>query len=64
MRVLVVGAGAREHALAWRLATSASVDAVFAAPGNPGIEEVAEPFPSRPTTSTGSWRSRTRGGST
>ncbi len=36
MRVLVVGGGGREHALAWRLARSASVEQVFAAPGNPG----------------------------
>ena len=45
MRVLVVGAGAREHALAHRLATSPSVSEVLAAPGNPGIEEVAETVP-------------------
>ncbi|GAC1409205.1 MAG: phosphoribosylamine--glycine ligase [Actinomycetota bacterium] len=41
MRVLVVGSGGREHAIAWRLRESASVDKVFAAPGNPGIDEVA-----------------------
>ena len=38
--VLVVGSGGREHALAWRLATSPSVDAVASAPGNPGTAEL------------------------
>lgn len=38
--VLVVGAGGREHALAWRLATSPSVDRVVSAPGNPGTAEI------------------------
>lgn len=42
MRVLVVGGGGREHALAWALARSPSVDKVFATPGNPGIAQVAE----------------------
>ena len=36
MEVLVVGGGGREHALAWKLATSRRVDRVFVAPGNPG----------------------------
>lgn len=35
--VLVVGGGGREHALAWRLASSPSVDRVSSAPGNPGM---------------------------
>jgi phosphoribosylamine--glycine ligase len=45
VRALVVGAGGREHALAWALAHSASVDEVLAAPGNPGIAEIAECAP-------------------
>jgi phosphoribosylamine--glycine ligase len=46
MKVLVVGAGGREHALAWRASQSANVEQVFVAPGNagtaaePGIENV------------------------
>lgn len=45
MKVLVVGQGGREHALAWRLAKSSSVDRVFVAPGNAGTEEDAENVP-------------------
>ena len=42
MRVMVIGSGAREHALAWKLAQSRRVDKVYAAPGNPGMAGVAE----------------------
>jgi phosphoribosylamine---glycine ligase len=40
MRVLVLGSGAREHALAWKLSQSSVVSAVFAGPGNAGTAEV------------------------
>src|SRR5258707_10456135 len=42
MRVMVIGSGAREHALAWKLAQSPQVTKVYAAPGNPGMTECAE----------------------
>ncbi|PLT33299.1 phosphoribosylamine--glycine ligase [Bacillus sp. V5-8f] len=42
MNVLVVGRGGREHAIARKLAESNRVERVYAAPGNPGMEDVAE----------------------
>jgi phosphoribosylamine--glycine ligase len=42
VKVLVVGGGGREHALAWRLAQDPTVTRVFATPGNAGIADVAE----------------------
>ncbi len=42
MRVLIVGSGGREHALAWKLAGSPQLEKLFCAPGNPGIARVAE----------------------
>ena len=42
MKILVVGGGGREHALAWKLQQSAGVDRIFCAPGNAGTEETGE----------------------
>lgn len=45
MKILVIGSGAREHALAWKLSRETDVDAVICAPGNPGIASVARCMP-------------------
>ena len=45
MKVLIVGGGGREHAIAWKVAQSPLVDKIYCAPGNAGIEEVAECVP-------------------
>ncbi len=42
MKVLLIGSGGREHALAWKIAQSPQLTKLFAAPGNPGIAEHAE----------------------
>jgi phosphoribosylamine--glycine ligase len=41
MKILVVGSGGREHALCWKLAQSPKTSALYAAPGNPGISQLA-----------------------
>ena len=40
VKILITGGGGREHALAWRIAQSQYVKAVFVAPGNAGTSEV------------------------
>ncbi len=47
MKVLLVGSGGREHALAWRLARSEGLDELHAAPGNPGIAQLGACHPVR-----------------
>src|SRR5260370_34234580 len=45
MRILVIGSGAREHALVWKLVQSPRVTRLYAAPGNPGMAAHAECVP-------------------
>ncbi len=47
MQVVVVGSGAREHALAWRIGQSAALTELHAAPGNPGIAALGRCHPVR-----------------
>jgi phosphoribosylamine--glycine ligase len=49
MKVLVVGSGAREHALAWKISQSPMLTKLLCAPGNPGMESIAECLPIKPT---------------
>ncbi len=45
MKVLIIGGGGREHAIAWKAAQSPKVEKLYCAPGNAGIEEYAECVP-------------------
>jgi phosphoribosylamine--glycine ligase len=48
VKVLLVGSGGREHALAWKLAQAPGLRALHAAPGNPGISRLGDCHPVRP----------------
>ena len=43
MRVLIIGSGGREHALAWKIKQSPKVEHIYVAPGSDGLRELAEP---------------------
>ena len=45
MKVLIVGSGGREHAIATAVAKSRGVDKIYCAPGNAGIGQIAECVP-------------------
>ena len=45
MKVLIIGSGGREHAIAWKVAQSPKVEKIYCAPGNGGIGQVAECVP-------------------
>src|SRR5260370_16210140 len=48
MKVVVVGGGAREHALCWKLRQSPLLEELYCAPGNPGIAQLADLVPVAP----------------
>ncbi len=49
MRVLLLGSGGREHALAWKIAKSSMLDALFIAPGNAGTKDFGKNVSIQPT---------------
>ncbi len=53
MRLLIVGGGGREHALAWKLQQSPAVEQIFCAPGNAGTAELGENVPIPPNDNAG-----------
>jgi phosphoribosylamine--glycine ligase len=42
MKILIIGSGGREHALAWKLSQSPKIEKLYCAPGNPGMAQIAE----------------------
>ena len=42
MKILIVGGGGREHAIAWKLSKENDVEKIYCAPGNAGISKVAQ----------------------
>lgn len=54
-KVLIVGSGGREHALAWKLAQSPKVGALYVAPGNGGTAKIAENVPTRDQNELAGW---------
>jgi phosphoribosylamine--glycine ligase len=62
MRILVVGSGGREHALAWKISRSPLLGALFAAPGNPGMGALATlvPLETRDTEGIARWARESR----
>jgi phosphoribosylamine--glycine ligase len=53
MKILIIGSGGREHALAWKIGRSKLVDKIFCAPGNGGISDVAECLAIKPEDTAG-----------
>ena len=42
MKILIVGGGGREHAIAWKLSKENNVEKIYCAPGNAGISDIAQ----------------------
>lgn len=49
MKVLLLGSGGREHALAWKMIQSPELEKLYVAPGNAGTSEIAENIAIKPT---------------
>jgi len=53
LNILIIGSGAREHALAWKVSQSSKVTKIYVAPGNAGTATIAQNLPIKPTDITG-----------